>query len=281
MEKKFCIRFDVDTHVCLSKGMPALLKLAKEEDIKFTFFINMGKGFDRFNSIKNILTRFIKKQDDQKPQNLSMFDKLGKWESLIASFINPTVGARYVKVLQQASKEGHDLGLHGGKNHAHWEKQALSWSYEKLYSEVLFGVEMFKKAGLPKPTSFASPAWVSPINLEDVLVKQGFTSCANTKDILSDGISKHHTLTEVTTNILGKAADVGYIENLVALGFNDSAIIEDYAKQLTTKQNLAIVYEHPFYAGVHKIELLRQMIRKAKSLSFEDSTIKEMVESKD
>lgn len=279
MKKSLCFRFDVDTHVCLSKGMPKLLSLAEEEGVVFTFFVNMGKGFDRVNSIKNILGRLLKRDSgsEQSSESLSMFSKLGRKESLIATFLNPFVGAKYTDVLRQAVAAGHELGLHGGKNHSHWEKQALLWGYEKLSAEIDFGLSHFERASLPRPVSFASPAWQSPHKLQKVLKDRGFTICADLRDAKADSVEAVNELLQVPTNILSDSGDVGFIENYRAIGLDYAEILSAFTEQLKSKQSLAMVYEHPFYAGVHEIELLRAMIKSAKKEKFTLATVNNII----
>lgn len=274
--KKICFRFDIDTHVCMSKGMPNLLELAAEEGVLFTFFVNMGKGFDRFNSIKNIFGRLFRKSEQKKLANLSMFIKLGLKETISALFLNPSVGSNYGGVLKRASELGHELGLHGGRNHAHWEKLSHTWSYEKVSSEVIFGVEQFKQLNLPLPSSFASPAWRSPEHLIPILIENGFKICADIRDSSICDIFLKDGILQASTNILSPAEDVGYIESFRALGSDNKVILNDFESQIKRVNNLAMVYEHPFYAGVHEIELLREMIKIAKANGFQISTLNEL-----
>lgn len=277
-DKHICFRFDIDTHVCLSKGLPNLLALAKEEGVSFTFFINMGKGFDRLNSVKNIFGRFSDNRfGDSKEtgpaENLSMFGKLGRKESLVAMLLNPLVGSKYVSVLKAAVEGGHELGLHGGRNHSCWEKEALTWSSQRLGAEVAYGVNQMIHLGLPRPTSFASPAWQSPDALQSILQEMQFTVCADWRDADSESFQVKSGVTQVPTNILSPADDVGYIENFRARGADDQAILSHFKAQLAAKNTFAMVYEHPFYAGVHELDVLRGMIRCAKAADFTPATL--------
>ena len=51
------IRFDIDTITCLEQGVPELLSIAKEEDIRFSFFVNMGKAVSYTPVVKRYLSR--------------------------------------------------------------------------------------------------------------------------------------------------------------------------------------------------------------------------------
>ena len=44
--KLCCFRFDADTHVCVSVGIPRLVELGNRLGARFTFFVNMGRAFD-------------------------------------------------------------------------------------------------------------------------------------------------------------------------------------------------------------------------------------------
>jgi len=192
---------------------------------------------------------------------------------LIATFINPWVGKGYTDVLRKACEAGHELGLHGGLNHSHWEKQAVGWGHEKLVSEIDFGLTQFNKAGLPRPTSFASPAWQSPPLLQNVLKDKGFKVCADIRDSAADSISVVDGMVQMPTNILSESDDVGFIENYRAIALDYDEILSDFNKQIKSKETIAMVYEHPFYAGVHEIDLLRDMIKSSKKEGFTHETV--------
>ncbi len=80
------------------------------------------------------------------------------------------------------------------------------------------------------------------------------------------------------TNILSDSEDVGFIENYRAIGLGYEEILSAFSAQLKSKQTLAMVYEHPFYAGVHEIELLRDMIKSAKKEEFTLTTVNNIID---
>ena len=85
--KYFCFRFDVDTHRCLDRGVPNLIKLGKELEVPFTFFVNMGRAVSRMNYFRKIF-----KKNSVGVAKLSNLDKLGLRDFFIASILNPKVG---------------------------------------------------------------------------------------------------------------------------------------------------------------------------------------------
>lgn len=258
MQKYICFRFDVDTHLCLSKGVPNLMLLANKYQAEFTFFINMGRAFDRRLLIKEKYAAFFNKQP--KPHGFfPMFYKLGFMHSIYAMGCNPIVGAKHKKILHQLTVAGHELGLHGGKNHADWEKNAKNWSSESIFQEISYGLDHLKRHSFPNPVSFASPCWQSPEELPDIILKNGFSILC---DEYADGdFSKDKAgLSRFHVNIIGKQGNIGFIENMRALEYTTEQIMESFEKQLNMPGNFKMVFDHPLYAGIRELPLLSQML---------------------
>ena len=108
---KLAIRFDIDTSVCLHTGVPSLLELAKQCGVQFTFFVNMGRAVD----FGTIITR--REQDVARADRLPAREKLGIAGLMQTVLLNPQVGLSGIPVLEQLISLGHELGLHGGRNH--------------------------------------------------------------------------------------------------------------------------------------------------------------------
>ena len=51
---ELAIRFDVDTEKCLRVGANNLMKLAKEFDVHFTFFVSMGRSISVKESLRSL-----------------------------------------------------------------------------------------------------------------------------------------------------------------------------------------------------------------------------------
>ena len=158
MSKLFSFRFDVDTHRCVRRGVPALSVLGHRLDARFTFFVNMGRAVSR----TAILLRFLSGSDPNEAAKYSARTKLGLRGYLEAALLNPEVGAGAPGVIREAHRAGHEIGLHGGRNHAVWQRQAAGWKRARLEAEV--------DAVLPvladllegqSPAGFASPGWAS------------------------------------------------------------------------------------------------------------------------
>jgi len=244
-------------------GVENLMLLAKKHQVSFTFFVSMGKAFRRRISIKKKLV-----QNSDRAAKFSMTEKLSRSNLLDTFLKNPTIGASHPELLKEMVAEGHELGLHGGKNHATWEQNAHTCSIETLEDELCFGFHLFSEFNLPHPVSFASPCWNSPIQLPAILYKKHFKILADRIDTKTELPSIKKKVKNYPTNITGRDGTVGYLENLRALGHTTPEILTDFKKQLQTKHSFAMVFDHPFYAGIHEIEVVDAMLTIAKDAGF-------------
>ena len=260
---KLTIRFDIDTVVCLQTGVPSLLELAKRCDVRFTFFVNMGRAIDFSTMIGR------RDQNTVKADRLPAREKLGTAGLLQTVFLNPRVGLSGIPILERLIDSGHELGLHGGRNHGSWQHGALGWSEERVEDEVRWGTEALEKHGLPRPIMFASPGWTSPPGLPSALKKLGYT-------LLADRHGSHLTahpghredLTEIGTGMVAEPGGVGFIENLVARRHSREDRIRIYDEYFS-KQAPWVVYDHPALAGTSGLSILDEMISHARQRDYE------------
>ncbi|WP_286706243.1 polysaccharide deacetylase family protein [Flavobacterium sp. 38-13] len=258
MEKYICFRFDIDTHICLQKGVPNLLKLFENYNAKCTFFVSMGRSFDRSSFLKEKFKYGFSNKTTQ--GTFSMFSKLGVTNSIVALLLNPKIGAIQKKILQDIINHGHELGLHGGKNHTLWEKNAKNWNEEKILQEIDYGLGYFRQHQLPQPISFASPCWQSPLGIDNVLRQRGFSVLADEYFTGKQPNPEVSGLLHFPTNVLGQHGNVGFVENLRALGYSSEEILSEFEKQLDSEGKYKMVFDHPFYIGIKEIEILSKMI---------------------
>lgn len=285
MKKKFfCFRFDVDTHLCIEKGVPNLIKLGKDMGVHFTFFVNMGRSVWRFKALQKILNIG---SEYKKVKNMSKFSalrKLGFKNYLIAAVINPTIGFSNIKMIRHLIREGHEFALHGGKNHAIWQNTAMNWPASKFRHELSEVLTAIKQYNLPMPRGFASPGFQGTKLLNKELVRLGFRYVSDTykRNVLDkrEGIINKHKdglLSNIHVNITSES-NVSYIESLRSKGYNQDMIIDDFEKRLRGARQYAVVYEHPAYAGISEIKTVKRMIDTARKLGYKLVTLNELYE---
>ena len=269
--KHCCFRFDADTHACVSQGMPRLAELGARLGARFTFFVNMGRAFDPRITFLKAVKRLVK---GGRRGSISAAEKLGWRTALQAAVLNPQAGRSDPAALRDAVRLGHELGLHGGRNHARWERSAGAWSEERLRREVRTGLRWFEESGLPVPVSFASPAWNSPPALRRVLPACGFRLLADTYDATRTGMTMEGDLCEVPTNVTAEPGNAGYLETLRLRGCNPGEITHHFRSRLLAQRQLAVVYDHPFFAGTHALALVGELARVAQDAGFAVDTIR-------
>lgn len=286
MEKKlFCFRFDVDTHVCMRKGVPNLIKLGEELGVHFTFFINMGRAISRIETLKrNLGKKELRYLDTRNMGKFSALKKLGLKEYIVSAVGNPKVGLGDVEIIKELYKKGHEFGLHGGTNHSLWQNNARKWLKEKFEQELLETLSAIKKHNLKRPVGFSSPGFQGGEKLNEVLMKLGFNYVSDTFKIKNsdrrEGAFFEHKsvkLPNVHVNITS-GNGISYIENLRSRGYSSQEIIEDFKKQLKLAKKYAVVYDHPGYAGTKELDTVRSMIQVARKLGYKPVTLHELYE---
>ena len=191
--------------------------------------------------------------------------------------LNPSAGWSDPLALQNAVRSGHEIGLHGGRNHAHWEHSAHRWSEARLRHEIQWGLTRMERCRLPPPASFASPAWNSPAVLPRVLRSFGFQILADHYTLAWEEVSSLDGLCSFPTNIHADGGSAGYLEAMQLRGCTTRQIIADFRRQLRARMNLAVVYDHPFFAGTHALNQVDAMVETALNEGFRVVTIREAV----
>lgn len=263
--KYLTLRFDVDSHKCIKEGVPRLLKLAEETDVKFTFFVCVGRAIDQMSFLSN---KF--KESGEKHDNLSAFTKLGFKDYLVAAIMNPNIGVVGEGVIRECIQKGFEVGLHGGANHELWNRQIDAWSKRKIESEIKWGIDVITSIEPSyKVKSFAGPHWKGNKKVYDVLKKHSFDYVSDVHtDEPVEKISNGGELPNVPVNISGEPGGVGYLEWCRARGYSDRKILSDFSEKLKARKKFAILHDHPYYSGVKEIPLLRKMIKTAKCLNY-------------
>jgi len=264
MKKKICFRFDVDTHKCAKVGIPNLLKLGREKEATFSFFVNCGRAVSPYHSLMAILNK--PKSDIPDYPHLGPLRKLGKLDYLVCALLNPLVG-KYTEIIKSVAAQGHEIGLHGGRNHELWCRFVDSWSEEQIRDEIEWGLEKLRKLGI-EPTVFASPCAKGGTRVSKVLSK--FPQFLFISDDLNRQILEPRKLAglkNVPVSICGEGG-IAYIEQHLALGHTRTRIVDDFRERLRSFP-LRVFYDHPYFAGVEAISVFSALIDCAREEGFE------------
>lgn len=280
MDRYFCFRFDVDTHRCIRKGVPNLLRLSDRVGAKFTFFTNMGRAVSRTRALRRRLRPAGREPDSA--AKLSPAAKLGLRDLLVAAVLNPPVGAGSPAILRDALAADHEIGLHGGGNHAIWQAEAHTWTAARLRKELLGAVDQFRTLTGRHPRAFASPGWNRSPHLPPILDELGFEYLADVHGPQHPAITREPTgrhLISVRTDLCGEPGGVAYLEHLRALGLDDQAIREHFRARLRATDRLAVAYDHPYHAGTRELRLIPDLLSIARELGFQVVALGEAVDA--
>lgn len=275
--RSLCFRFDVDTYRCVRDGTPALLELATEIDARFTFFVNMGRSVARAETLRRWLSP--EPAGPATAEKMTPLRKLGPAGWAATALLDPEVGAGHLDVLERVRDEGHELGLHGGRNHGTWQAQASDWAPDRVAREVRAGLQPLRRLLGRTPAGFSSPGWVSPEGLPQVLAGLGFEYVADRHGEGEGvaGVAEAPGLAAVATNVTGEPGGVAYLEHSRARGLTEGEIVDDFVGRLEGIRSLAVVYDHPCYAGVHDLGLVAALIGAARARGFRIVTLAEAV----
>ena len=255
----FAFRLDVDSVICLEEGVPKLLRLAERLGVRFTFFVNMGRSFSWRHTIARRLragkgrdgTR-VRRSGPREPYKLSAARKLGGSGALRTVLFNPRLGSRYRTALDQLHREGHELGLHGGSNHAAWQ-----YSLDELGDDGLD--ELFRRAfeefcdRYGRPRGFASPGFRYNSAVLDLLDSEGFEYASDMSGEHPFRLARRgglpHSHFQVPVNVIGEH-QVPVIEQGLARGHPTKRIVRDTVERIRVRR-FALMYGHPYVEGVH------------------------------
>lgn len=277
-QKTCVLRFDVDTELCLREGVGPLCEIAERHGVVLTFFVNPGRAIDRGLLLHEAISRSAGHGDTERAPAFGSVKKLGLGETLRLLVTNPRNLPAQAAMVRRIVDGGHEVGLHGGHNHATWQRHACEWSRERIAAEVAWGKARLEEAAGRAVTSFASPGWTSPPALADALVSQGFDVMADTRDVggaperlwtPSGGIAS------VPNTLAGEPGGVGYLESRKAAGLTDDSILAEFDERLVDGLPYLCLYDHPFYAGRHAVGLFERMVERILERGYEVVTCAE------
>lgn len=275
---RVALRFDIDTFQCMHRGVPQLLELADEYRVPLTFFINMGRAVSYPALARDVLIRHFHREVKQETApKLSSIQKLGLPGLLYTLLANPRVGSSS-RLLPEIQSRGHEIGLHGGHNHASWQHSAHLWTEQKIDREIDWGLRELEKAGVRAISSFASPGWNSPAALPALLANKGFTVLADHHSGERDACDLTRGSSQIrfiNTNLAGEPGGVGCLEFYQARRLPFTEMAREVEQALLSFSNL-LTYDHPAYAGGKGLARLEALITTLKKHDSRFLTVEQM-----
>src|SRR5512133_2189608 len=132
MDRTIGIKVDVDTFTGMRNGVPVLLGIFREHNVKASFFVPMGKD-NTGRTVKRVFTRkgFLKKTG-----RVGVVSTYGI-KTLMYGLVlpGPRIAQRNVGLIREIVKEGHELGIHG-YDHVKWHDSIKHFDEERTGREI-------------------------------------------------------------------------------------------------------------------------------------------------
>jgi len=266
--KKAGFRVDIDTITDVTTGLISLKSIFDITGVRSSIYVNMGKSIDRIILLKGIGKTFknLSGANETATAKIGVLKKLGKKNFIRTILFNPRIGPKGRDILLEMAEKGHEISLHGGKNHAVWQRNGANKSPEWTSKEIEWGKTKFLKVFGFEPKGFTAPGFVEPPGFEIALQKHGFRYHSDT--CATDAVRPFQKIiTNIPVNIVGLNT-VPIIEYLVASGRTEKDIINQVLSEfdaIEKQGGIPVMYGHPTVEGLLFGELLIQVFESLKN----------------
>ncbi|MFQ5904982.1 MAG: polysaccharide deacetylase family protein [bacterium] len=147
------LRVDVDTLFGLSRGVPRLLALLEDLDLKATFFVPMGP--DRMGrSVKRIV------KERGLGVSLAPYLRIYPWQTFLAGTVVDTPGFSNAgaRMMLRIRGSGHDVGIHS-YDHFNWQNGVTQFSRADLAADFTKCTLSYARVFGELPACCAAPGW--------------------------------------------------------------------------------------------------------------------------
>jgi hypothetical protein len=173
------LKIDVDTYWGMKKGVPCLLDILKQFQLKGTFFLSIGpdnSGRAALQLIKNPL--FLKKMMRTNAAALYGW-KTALYGTLLPA---PMIALSFPEVVKDIIAAGHEVQFHAW-DHRRWQDELLRKSESWIKEWFAKGIAGFEKLTGNKPIAFGAPSWVIDDRVLAIIkeYKFDYLSCTRAK----------------------------------------------------------------------------------------------------
>jgi peptidoglycan/xylan/chitin deacetylase (PgdA/CDA1 family) len=280
--KTLSFRFDIDGIGDVKRGISPLLSLADSFGVKFSFYVNMGKSANLKFYLIDLLRKILNKEKNNKNESNKTLKKataLLKKHGIIGSFktllYNPYIGVKYKRYLFEVQEKGHELGLHGGMDHALWLYNLEGLSARELENLIVSAYKRFNKL-YGKPYGFCSPGLKYNDKVFDLLNELKFLYVS---EKLPFKTNNDWDFCQIPVNIMGKD-DRSFISYGLLQGWSEKDIEKKIIGMIEKEKEPAVYYGHPSIEGRKGIDILGNVIQYFQHKGYRIITLKKLVSLK-
>ncbi len=247
IKRYFALRVDLESYKGIKYGLPNILDLLAEFDLKASFYLVMGGE----SNLIELLRYREKIKGERKIKVYTLKEKLR-----IALFPCDFV-TKNLNIIRRILREGHELGIHG------WKHRAWTRALDKINIEehIKKAKQKYIKLFSQIPISFAAPGFRTNMEVIKLLDKYGFKVISDLPGEKPFKI-KGTNIINVPVNICGND-NMPIIESLTQKRYNDDKIVTHLVHKIK-KTKYSVMYIHGLFEGMNKIELLRNLFLKLK-----------------
>lgn len=263
------LRIDVDTFRGTRDGVPALLKLFKEENIKASFFFSVGPDNMGRHLWRLLKPAFLIKMLRTKAASLYGWDIIFKG----TFWPGPQIGKAFADIIRQSDDEGHEACLHTWDHH-YWQSKLDSLSPQAIYKEIERGFASLEKILGHPPVASAVPGWKCTERV--LLEKEKFpfkynSDCRGNLIFEPMVMGKKLSAPQVAQNL------PTYDELLGKNGITNDNYNEYMLSLLKPGMNVLTI--HAEAEGISCLEMFREFVHKAREKNFDFVPLGTLLES--
>ena len=150
------LKIDVDTYQGMRRGVPRLLNMLRENDLRATFYLSIGpdaSGRAILQMLKN--PSFLKKMVRTRAASLYGF-RTALYGTLLPS---PKIALSFPELVRRILAEGHEAQFHAW-DHRRWQDELAVRPEGWVRDWFRRGIDGFQSLTGKRPTSFGAPAWL-------------------------------------------------------------------------------------------------------------------------
>ncbi len=150
------LRVDVDTHDGMRDGVPRLLEVMEEEEVKATFYFAMGPDRSGLAVLNALRPGFLRKM------TRTGAARVYGWRTVLSGTLLPSrpIGTAFPEIARRTRDEGHETGVHAW-DHRQWQDRLFRFPPEKTAAELDKGFHAYQQIFGEPPRTYAAPAWLS------------------------------------------------------------------------------------------------------------------------
>jgi undecaprenyl phosphate-alpha-L-ara4FN deformylase len=174
------LKIDVDTYQGMRLGLPRLLSLLRENDLRATFYLSIGpdaSGRAILQILKN--PRFLKKMVRTRAASLYGF-RTALYGTLLPS---PKIALSFPELVRRILAEGHEAQFHAW-DHRRWQDELTVRPEGWIRDWFRRGIDGFEVLTGKRPTSFGAPAWLIDDRVLSMVrdLRFDYLSCTRAKE---------------------------------------------------------------------------------------------------